>query len=124
MTIMEAIARVDESRHNTCSREEKIRWLSQLDGKISRNILLAHEGGIEEAFSGYCADTPGDTPLLVGPPFEDVYLYWLEARICYCQGEFADHNAAAALYNRELAEFEKDHKKNHMPRQRGKRVMF
>ena len=124
MTIMEAIARVDESRHNTCSREEKIRWLSQLDGKIRREILMTHQGDPGEAFPGYGPDTPGDTVLLVGAPFEDLYLYWLEAQVCYSQGEFADHNAAAALYNRERSEFEKDYKKNHMPVQRGKRVRF
>lgn len=124
MTIMEAIARVDESRHNTCSREEKIQWLSQLDGKLYREILTEHSGGQCGAMPAYTPKTPLDTVLLVGTPFEDLYLYWLEAQICYRQGEFADHNAASALYNRERLEFEKDYKKNHVPRQRGRRLLF
>lgn len=124
MTIMEAIARVDERRHNTCSREEKIRWLSQLDQKIYEKILMNHRGTPEGEPPCYDGKTPGSRELLVKEPFSDLYLYWLEAQICYCQGEIGDHNGAAALFNRELTEFEKHHKNRNLPLCRGSRFRF
>lgn len=123
MTIMEAIAWVDGLRHNGCSQEQKVAWLSQLDGKLHRLVLEAHEGDTG-VFGGYDGATALDTPLLVGKPFEDLYLYWLEAQICRCEGEVADYNGAIALYNQVYGAFAADYKQTHMPKGKGRRFLF
>ena len=43
MTVNEIIANVDLLEPNSCSAEEKLRWLSSLDGKIFSEVILAHE---------------------------------------------------------------------------------
>ena len=123
MTIQEALNRVDAMRHNTYTQEEKVEWLSRLDGKIQRLILEAHEGEAA-AFSGYDAHTPEDTVLLVKKPFEEIYLYWLEAQICYADGEIADYNGAIAQYNRLYSAFQDAYRKEHMPKNAGSRFLF
>ena len=123
MTIQEALTQADSLRHNSYSQEEKISWLSRLDGKIKRLILDTHEGE-NAAFGGYDADTPQDTQLLVGRPFEEIYLYWLEAQICYRDGEIADYNSAIAQYNRLYSAFAEDVRKCTMPKSSGSRFLF
>lgn len=123
MTILQAIARIDGRRHNGYTREEKVRWLSQLDGIISLLIQECFEGEVP-AFSPYDENTPLDTMLLVGAPFEELYLYWLEAQICYCDGEIADYNAAIAQYNRLYGAYSLAYQKDHYPKSAGKRFLF
>lgn len=123
MTIQEALARVDLLRYNGYAREEKIDWLSRLDGKIKRLILDVY--GLEpQDFSGYDRDTDPETVLLVGRPFEEIYLYWLEAQICYRDGEIADYNGAIAQYNRLYSAVADDYRKRNMPQSAGNRFLF
>jgi len=123
VTIQEALTRADAIRHNTYTQEEKTEWLSRLDGKIRRLIMDAHEGE-PAAFHGYDADTPADTQLLVGKPFEEIYLYWLEAQICYRDGEIGDYNSAIAQYNRLYSGFSNAWRKANMPRSTAGRFSF
>lgn len=123
MTVLEAIAQTDARRHNSCTREEKLRWLSQLDGKIALLIHAAHQGE-DTVFPGYGPDTPVDTVLLVGSPFDEIYLYWLEAQLCYEIGEIGDYNSAIARYNRLYEAYAASYKRSHMPKAAGRRFLF
>lgn len=123
MTIQDALTRADHLRHNSYSQEEKIDWLSRLDGKIKLLILDALEGEKTD-FSGYDGDTPMQTQLLVGKPFEEIYLYWLEAQICYRDGEIGDYNAAIAQYNRLYGALADSCRKQNMPKSAGSRFLF
>ena len=54
MTLIEAINRIDNLKQNGYSREEKIGWLSTLDGIIKEQIIDTHEGATkEEAINEY-----------------------------------------------------------------------
>lgn len=123
MTLLQAITQVDVLRHNGYSPEEKVRWLNQLDGKIALLILDAHEGE-HPTFSGYNRDTPMDTVLLVGEPFEELYVYWLEAQICYADGEIPDYNSAISQYNQILNSFSAAYSREHLRKQQGRRFLF
>ena len=85
MKLIEAIQKIDELKHNTFSTGEKISWLSSLDGNIKTLTIDTHFGEKTE-FTGYYEETDGDTVLLVPAPWDDLYLYWLEAQIDYYNG--------------------------------------
>lgn len=123
MTILQAINQVDALRHNGYTPEEKMQWLSQLDGKIALLILDAHEGE-HRAFTGYTRRTPMDTVLLVEAPFEELYVYWLEAQICYADGEIGDYNAAISQYNQLYAAFSAAYNREHSWKQTETRFRF
>ena len=53
MTIIEAINRVDSVKPNTYSQQDKVHWLSNLDGVVKREIIDTHEGGEDVKFEGY-----------------------------------------------------------------------
>lgn len=172
MKLIEAITKIDHLKHNTFGKEEKIAWLSTLDGMVKRQIIDTHEGADaekaiaayirnnrkfyeasvieymklhevsrEEAeknvafreikykeakehiaatrndifFTGYDADTPGDTELLVPAPYDELYLWWLSAQIDYHNAELAKYNNSIALFNTGYSVYAELYNREHMP---------
>lgn len=103
MTIQDAIAWVDEKKHNVYTREDKLRWLSEQDAEVWN--FLSHFEEFEGTFEGYTEDTPLDEKLLVGAPYDRMYLRWLEAQIDYANQEYTKFNNAMALHLAAWREF-------------------
>ena len=116
MTIREAIERIDSLLHNVYSRDEKIAWLSRLDLEVKQNILDVHEGTRIGYFGGYHANTPDTMVLLVGAPYDELYLRWLEAQIHYYNGEYDKYNNAMAMFQTVYDAFTKYYRRTHMPK--------
>lgn len=122
MKIREAITRTDDAKFNTYSDMDKVAWLSKLDGMIKVNILDLCEGP-EVTFRGYDPDYDMETMLLVPPPFDEMYLRWLEAQIDRANNE-EEYNASILLFNAEYDAFEKYFIRTHRPKNAGKRFLF
>ena len=60
MTIESIIAKADDLSPNQYSLEQKIGWLSTLDGKIYDEVILTHEGSADIVYpsGGYTTDEP------------------------------------------------------------------
>ena len=116
MTIIEAIQKVDAMKPNGYSELEKVAWLSKLDGAIKKEIIDTHEDGENIVFDGYNENTPTDTELLVKAPYDDIYLYWLESRIDYYNGEYGRYNNSVTTYNAAYAAYERFYNRAHMPK--------
>lgn len=102
MTIREAIAMADEMKPNAFSTATKVFWLSRLDGTIAAELMLMAQG--EQENFKYSADNL-DQELLVNPPYDDLYLYWLEAQIDYQNGEYDKYDNTMQRYNKRLSAF-------------------
>ena len=115
MTVSEAIEGIDARKHNTFSTAEKTAWLSELDGRVKLDIHDTHEGFPEEPFPGY---GPGDmqTVLLVGAPFEELYLHYLESRMDYRTGESARCANALAFFDNVWKAYRNYVNQTHRPR--------
>lgn len=115
MRVQEAINRIDSLKANGYTDAEKIAWLSELDGKIYNEIVSTHEDAAINAFEGY---TDGDTgkELIVGSPYEDIYVRWLEACIDYANSEYGKYNNSMSMFNAKMAEFERYYNRTHMPK--------
>ena len=74
MTIIEAINKIDSLKPNTYSQPDKIKWLSNLEGVIKKEIIDTHEGAEDVNFVGYDVDTPLDTVMIVPAPYDDIYI--------------------------------------------------
>ena len=116
MTIIEAIARVDELKSNTYSHADKVRWLSALDAMVKRSVIDTHEGGEGITFTRYDENTDHDTVLLIPEPYEDAYLHWLESKIDYHNGEYGKYNNSADAFNAVFNAFKNDYNRTHMPK--------
>lgn len=124
MTIAEAISQVDTLKPNTYTPEDKIGWLSTLDTKVKTQIIDAHEGGENIAFSGYDSSTDQDTQLLVPAPFDEMYLRWLEAMIDYHNGDDGRYNNGIILFNNAYEGYKRLYTRTHMPISNGNRFVF
>ena len=99
MTITHAIEIAAEMRPYLYSKEEKTRWLSELDGRIRNEILSGREGVETGAPPDYHWETDANTALLAEAPYDYVYTYWLFMRIDYLSGETTRFNNSAVLFN-------------------------
>ena len=121
MTIIEAINQIDTLKPNTYSQNDKVRWLSLLDGKVKEEIIDTHEGATD-TFSGYTDETPLDTELLIPYPYDEAYALWLEAQIDYANNEYGKYNNSISTFNSTYLAFERWYNRNHMPN--GKSIKF
>ena len=124
MTIIEAINRIDHLKPNAYSQQDKVRWLSNLDGVVKKEIIDTHEGGEDVIFEGYNDETPLTTELLIPAPYDEVYVRYLEMQIDYANGEYAKYNNSTVEYNTAFSAFEKYYNRDHTPRSRGSRFLF
>lgn len=120
MTLDEALAVCDRAKPNQYSRSEKIRWLSDADGLVQREILDYVEPG---TFSGYDEETPGETVLLAPAPYEGLYEAYLSAQIDFHNGEFTRYQNSAQLYNAVVSAFAAWYRREHLPVQRNSVVL-
>ena len=122
MTIIEAINRIDSLKPNNYTQEDKLFWLSNLDGIIKTEIIDTHEGSENVTFNGYDVDTALDTVLIVPVPYDDIYLKWLEAQIDYTNGETQRYENSMIAFNNAYETFQRFYNRTHMPK--GKSIKF
>lgn len=115
MTVNEVIHRLDLQKPNTCTRQEKLNWLSELDGLVKDRILDRYEGAPPVQLP---YEDPGaeETVLLVPPPYDRLYGYWLEAHIHYYNDEFTRFNNAMELFQAGFRDFAAHYNRNHKSR--------
>ena len=111
MTIKEALDSIDALKPNTYEESEKLRWLSQAEGFVLREIC-----GVTEPL----AELTEGTSLSAEPPYDELYRHYVEAQIHYCNGEMARYNAAAANWNNGLLTYRDYVCRTVMPRRRVK----
>jgi hypothetical protein len=113
MELSEAISRLDARKFNGISRQEKIRWLSDLDGMTYGAVIATHRDG--GAFTPYTPETPGNTELLIPAPHEMVYLWYMEAMVDYACGEFVRYNNAMEQFTAAYRRFADSYHRQHSP---------
>lgn len=117
MTIREAMEIVNRLMPNQYGAQDKLRWLSELDGAVYEEILRQHETDVAP-FTGYAPDVDVDgTTLLIGWPYDEIYRWYLEMKICDCNGEITKYNNAAAKYGAYYQAFGCAYNRAHMPKQ-------
>jgi hypothetical protein len=102
-TIGEIIAKVDKNNPNAFSRETKLSWIAQLDGKIAVNVLLLDV--VETEQLRYSLPDAMDYHPLLKFPHDDIYELWLNSRIHAENGETDRYANTLQLYNAMYKDF-------------------
>lgn len=93
MTIGQMIDKADKVATNAFSRESKLDWLAELDGKIALDVMLMSIGDVRGMrFSE-------ETELLVGFPHENMYILWLSAQIHLMNEDYERYQNVMEAYN-------------------------
>ena len=109
MTVNMAIANAQELYPDTFSDSLKARWISELDGKISRETLHKND------FMPYDFPKDGDRELLVKAPYDNIYELYIIAMSQFHSGEIGSYGTTAAIFGRSYEEFRKDYIRNNIP---------
>lgn len=118
MTVREAIAQVDRLKPNKFSQEDKVKWLSDIDGLIVRELVETHEDSpLEGEFKGYDSENM-DADLLVPFPYDILYRWYLESQIDLGNMEINKYNNSKALFNNAYVNFTDHYNRTHMPKQK------
>ncbi|MCH5325532.1 MAG: hypothetical protein J1E39_10020 [Eubacterium sp.] len=114
MTINEVIAKVDSIRPNQYSKDEKIRWLLQVEDRIKNEIYMTHEHDDIE-FTDTSEEDEGEITLFAPSPFDELYILFLAWRIDSYNAEYSRANNDAEQFNNIYSDFEKYYNRQHMP---------
>ena len=109
MTVNIAIANAQEIYPDTFSDSIKAWWISELDGKISRETL--HNNN----FVPYDFPQDANSELLVKAPYDNIYELYIVAMSQFHSGELSGYGATAALFGRAYEEFRKNYIRNNLP---------
>lgn len=115
MKIIEAINMIDGIKPNTFTQAEKLAWLSTLDEMIKKEIIDTHEGAEVVDFAGYDENTDIESALLVHAPYDEIYLFWMESKIDYWNGEKGRYNNSITMFNNAYAAYQEFYNRMHKP---------
>ena len=115
MKVGEMIAQFDLHAPNVVEQDEKIRWLSRIDGMVFNELIETHEGGHENDFEGYSQGAEGCN-LLIDDNHCDVYLFYMDMRLYYHLGESTRYNNAKAQFDECYAAYSRWYHKHHTPK--------
>ena len=104
-TIREVLARVDQRKPNAFTAEQKVAWISALEGRIAIDVFLMDISEAEQF--QYQAEADQDTKLLIRFPHDDLYDLWLYAQIDMANGEYDKYQNAMIQYNEAFSNFVK-----------------
>ena len=106
ITAARVLQQVDTLLPNQYTTAEKLRWLTQAEGFVRREIL------------GERGELPAlqeTAELCVCSPYEELYRHYVEAQIHYCNGEMARYNNAVTAWNNAFLTYRDYHTRTHLP---------
>lgn len=116
MTIFQAIRTADRLEPNDYSDETKLRWLSDFDGQVWRDVILTHKGAPRTPFRGYDGTTDIEsTRLLIPAPYEEIYPAMLSVQISTHNADSDRLVVAANEFQRLWGSFTDWYNRTHQP---------
>ena len=104
MKVNEAMARIDALRPNTVDEKTKRGWLTRVDQYVFSEIVSRREGAEGKTFTPY-GDGEGERETLVPPPYDELYIFYLEGMIYYTTRELDKMSGSMVLYNQTMREY-------------------
>ena len=102
-TVNDVITYVNDIKPNAFTEETLTEWLSECEGSIQTEILCIASGDVVT----YSYADNKDTELIVKPPHDKLYGFYLLAMIDFAHGEYKKYENTMQLFNAALSEFAK-----------------
>lgn len=117
MTVREVLNIIAVIQPTSISEDIQRGWLHQLDTELYQNVIATHEGAEAVTPPAPREQMEDDTQLLVGAPYDAIYLHWLQSRIDYTLGEYGRYNNSNALFEADRTAFTNWYNRTHLPLQ-------
>lgn len=118
MTLQEVLSTTDELKANMMSTATKIRFISEIEGRVHQEILMKHQHTEEEeTLPVYDDNTDLSTTMLVPAPYDMLYVYWLMSKIDMLNQETDKEYNNSVRFDKAWNEFSDYWTREHMPLQ-------
>lgn len=117
MTIAEAITRVNATKPNRFSQQQKLEWLGYLEGQIYREIVCMHENPDNISYEKIDSDVDVQRELIAPHPYDEVYILYLQSKIDLGNQEIPKYQNSKVLFNSAYAQLQSYWTRAHMPLQ-------
>ncbi len=99
MTVKQVIAMVESLIPNTVDPWLQVKWLGDLEKTMYQDIYQTHHGTDRLEPVELNGDSDMELVLSADAPYDEIYRWYLEMKICETLGEIERLNNAAAKYN-------------------------
>lgn len=110
MEIKEIISTVDVMRpNNKITTEQKIKWLSDIDGQIYNELIETREDN-EISYKPY---TEVNDTLIIPPPYTNTYVFYVLAQMDMQENEIGKYNNDISMFDTEYTAFRNYYNQKH-----------
>lgn len=113
MTPNKVIERISSVSPDAYSEENKLQWISELDGMVRRLVYQEDEG------KPYKFPEDMDTELLIPAPFEGLYELYVMSKIDFHNQEWGKYNNSATTFHSLFDDYKKAYIRENMPKSHG-----
>lgn len=117
MTVYEAVSMAQQMRPSEVSVAQLVQWLAALDGQIWTEVVSQYEDHVPDTMPTYSemdADPDEETPLMVEPPYDDMYVTYLIMRIDLYNADYERYNNEAVQFNEIWQRYVNWYNRNHV----------
>ena len=130
MKLIEVLNRIDSLKQNQLEDAVKRSWLSDMEEQIVNEVVKTHEmpekvlGNelvqryLETGERMYDEDTDPDTELIAPPPYDDLYFWWLAAKVDLINLDNKQYKNDYQMYNNAYLTFQDYWNRTDMPVQK------
>ena len=118
MTPKTIIEDLDSMMPNAYTTADKLRWLTELDGRVMQEIFAMHElndGEELPEWNEYTEDDMETAELFIPAPYTEVYFYWLQSKIHYLNQEFNYYQNTHSMFNSAWNAYANFYRRTHLP---------
>lgn len=127
MTVAGMIDQYNLERPNSIEDTVKMEFLRKCEANLINNVILLYEPGVgertEEEWQEHLDSFDYDTQLILGEPFDDIYIYYLDQRIALNNNDTKRYNIATRLFDNMFLAFKQKYNKEHFPKQARKALL-
>lgn len=106
-TMNSVIEYIDRVKPNVYSDDDKYRWISTLEGRISTEVFG------QWAPITYTLPDDADTELMLMAPFDDIYALYVAAMIDFHNREYSDYNNTVLMFQERMDALKAWYIRNH-----------
>jgi len=127
MTVASMIEQFNTERPNSVEDNMKMEWLRKCDANLIDQVILLRE--VEEGertpeeWQEYLDTYDFDTELILKEPYDDLYIYFLDARMSLNNNDKVRYNVATNLFNNALLTWKQKYNREHLPIQHHKQII-
>lgn len=127
MTVAGMLEQYNMERPNSIEDSVKKEFLRKCEANIIDNVILLYEPAVgertQEEWQEHLDTFDYDTELLLGEPYDDIYIYFIDQRICLNNNDKARYNVATRLFDNMFLAYKQKYNREHYPRQTRKMLL-